>query len=533
MSDKALIVTLLVPTLSEQGDDQGPMAGGIGTGCAVGPDLILTSRHVVRPSRRNPAHPIRVRWHPQRHDADGGWRDLHKDDAEAIRWCGDGALDAALLLAPRPPALEDLPPYRVAARRPKDNEPWAGRGYPRSHRGEDREPGDFVGKVMSAGASDPLFSLASELRTGERQQAWSGASGMAAVVDGDLVLGVVQAVPDRFDNRELKAVPAALLRADEGFCRALGLTPRPDLIARARALMVQALGASMPAVERLLQALVPGCRPASDCLDALADKALAMPLKALVEQALKAREQLRREQLHEAAAVVAEFIQALLPAAADAAKVDGLGDPAQWSSAALIRLEAHSPTMTEILMAAADRRSAVFRPLAEPNRNPVGEGLLGQVFAGAEVGRDRDGRQRTRDLAAGLGLLFEAVVDDRLDEAFFNHLRGILPPEYWDAPEAPEERRDWEQDLVDEINQALRGQAIRRMPYEGSFTYYLLAESPPRLTDAQRARRDAILARIRQRFPAIAVVCIEPRPGGALKELRPFGNLRELLYSPD
>lgn len=124
MSDKDLIVTILVPTRPDEPDKVGPMHGVIGTGCVVGADLILTSRHVLDVGdRRNRDFPIRVRWYALRDDDpdnSAGWRDLDADDEQAIVWPDDPGLDAALLRCPRPvhDRLQGLAPYFICTEPP-------------------------------------------------------------------------------------------------------------------------------------------------------------------------------------------------------------------------------------------------------------------------------------------------------------------------------------------------------------------------------------------------------------------------------
>ena len=98
----------------------------------------------------------------------------------------------------------------------------AGAGFPVSHGQDECLYGDFVGEVMSCGSSDPTFSVSSELTTATCQEDWSGASGMPVIV-GRTVLGIIKSVPDRLDNRELHAVPAARIRADPDIAEGPGV----------------------------------------------------------------------------------------------------------------------------------------------------------------------------------------------------------------------------------------------------------------------------------------------------------------------
>jgi V8-like Glu-specific endopeptidase len=73
MGWKNAIVALYVPTEEN---------GVYGTAFAVGDDILLTARHVVRPERRNTTKRIRVKWwHSAIDKADTqGWEEAALDD---------------------------------------------------------------------------------------------------------------------------------------------------------------------------------------------------------------------------------------------------------------------------------------------------------------------------------------------------------------------------------------------------------------------------------------------------------------------
>jgi hypothetical protein len=529
--DKALIVTVLVPTRDPKRSSNGLWHGAIGTGCALENDLILTARHLVQQPNRNPDHPIKVRWYALRDQiANSGWVDLDPDDAKAIRWTGEDDLDAALLNCPRPELLRDIPAYRLAADPPERLPAWESRGFPRASAVNAKaEPGDFHGKVMSmSGIGDRLLSLSSELKAGNAQQDWSGASGMPVLV-GDTIVGIVKEVSAKYDNRLLHAVPTCLLRAQPAFIEAVGTNPA-ELFDQARALMLRALAQSDSATNALARRLVPGCGSLEPCRQALAERALRLPLDQLVDTALEVKTALQAKGDERGVRTLIDFVQAILPTGTDPAQVLPLGafDPA--AGCALIALKAHSPTLIELLMAAADRRGAWFRTLDNDREHPVGHGLVGHVL---EHGRDPTGAQRLRDLTTELVALFEAELTDNLDQALFGHLKCIAPDD-WQNPDpdlTPEERAAFDQDLVEEINKRLRDRARRHQADGGRFTYYLLVDTPKTLSDQERERRDTVLLRIAQRFPYLAVLCGAPRPKLPLRELTPFGRLHSLLYT--
>ncbi|GAB0150499.1 hypothetical protein McPS_32410 [Marichromatium sp. PS1] len=528
--DKALIVTILVPTRSDNPSKDGPWDGAVGTGCVVGEDLILTARHVVSPPERNPEHPIRIRWYGQCTDDDpfSGWVELEEDD-KAIRWTGKGDLDAALLVCPRHEALRDMRVYRVAISRPPALACWESRGFPQaSVVGDESGHGDFCGSVLSMGWEDPFFSVKSDLPAGEEARHWSGASGMPILV-GERIVGIVQAVPDHFGNQLLRAVPTFRMLEDSTFCAEMGFAALPDLCTRARNLMIDALGKSDEAVNGLKARLAPECGNLKACREELANRVLELPLREVVDTARGVQSELRSKGKESAANVVARFVEALLPTGADPAELGKIRPAQPGTESALIRLDAHSPTLVEILMAAADGRETLFRPLHDRRTFPLGKACVGRV---PEGGRDPGGDQRLQDITTELLALCEFAFSDDLDRAVFGHLKCILPQDWQVEPKGltDQEREAFEKGLVRKINDELDDLAIDHRVDGCSFTYYLVVETPASLTDAEQARRDETLGKIKARFPQIAILCTAPKPNLPWDELEPFGNLRALLY---
>ena len=540
--DKDLIVAILVPTKAKGSAGDDPWEGSIGTGCAVGDDLILTARHVVRPAQRNAACPIRVRWYALRHDDDPqpAWYPLDGSDEEVICWVGEGDLDAALLRCPRPPELRGMRPFRIPASRPPGTAVWESRGFPAAgHTGSRSRHGDFIGNVMSMGSRDRVFSVTSDLASGDKREDWSGASGMPVLI-GDAIVGVVKAVPAKsddgrvmYENRLLHAVPSSLLRADRAFCDLLGDTSLPDLIDQARKLILDVLCDCPTAQEALKARLAPECGSAAACGEAIAQVALSgeLPLKALVDRAIEARYELRRNGDEAGADCIARFVGALLPVGSAPEEVEKITSSGSSAATTLIWLDAHSPTLVEILMAAADRRAAHFRTLQDRRAHPFGQGCLANV---PEGGRDPAGVQRLHDITTDLVQMFEGSFCDDLDRAILGHLKCVLPDD-WQTPAADlsdAERAEFECDVIEQINEELHYRALALTGDPERFSYYMIIETPAALSDKERERRDAVLARIKQRFPRIAVLCTAPRPRLPRRELEPFGNLRNLLYTP-
>lgn len=228
--------------------------------------------------------------------------------------------------------------------------------------------------------------------------------------------------------------------------------------------------------------------------------------------------------------MIADFALAVMPVAAEPFEIEKVSSPA--GNFTLIRLDAHSPTLAEIIMAGADRRGARFRVLRDRKAHPRGEGCLAALLP--EGGRDKQGLQRERDFTTDILQIFESAFDDSLEDSFFGHLKCVLP-EDWQNPGADltdEERRRFDAGLVRKIREELRELARGRAGGSGRFTYYVVSEIPPNLSPPERERREGILRRLKARFPEIVFLCMAPKPKEPWEELEPYGNLRSLLYTP-
>jgi hypothetical protein len=127
--ERSLLVRIFVPTRDDRGGDGRGEVGVTGTGYPVGPDLVLTARHVIAPPDRDRNYPIEVLWyyHPEA-GPDEGWYKLPKDD-DCVVWRSAGNLDAALLRSPRPPGVRGC--GFVSREQSRDGE-WSSMGFPRA-----------------------------------------------------------------------------------------------------------------------------------------------------------------------------------------------------------------------------------------------------------------------------------------------------------------------------------------------------------------------------------------------------------------
>jgi hypothetical protein len=218
--DKSLLVEIFVPTLDDAGSDGDGKVGAVGTGYPVGPDLILTARHVTEPPDRHDKYPIALRWHD--YPAAGpaaGWFNLAEAD---VIWKGPGELDAALLRCRRPPEAHAY--YGIlSAEAPRQNTQWYSAGFPRAARRDSiRRPANFAGSVHDMSPNWAYF----EARTDDApsvEDDWKGASGMpVCAVGSQKILGVAVEVPRFFGSRKLHVIPAKKLLDDPDFRKKIG-----------------------------------------------------------------------------------------------------------------------------------------------------------------------------------------------------------------------------------------------------------------------------------------------------------------------
>ncbi len=514
--DKDLTVAIFVPTTDEQGNRRASNQGEIGTGYPVGPDLILTARHVVDPDHRDDQFPLQVRWHCDynRDVPRAGWRELPSD---ALLWRGSGELDAALLRCPWPEKVRDRRWGYLVDRLPGDDANWNSRGYPRATRYEDaREPADFGGTTHSAGKDDPSFAI---IETAEPDTAtgWEGVSGMPVFVDGG-ILGIVKSVPPRFKAQRLDAIPAHRLLKDPDFCRHVGYDAGKELLESYRALILKELKKSDTACRELARKLGMGCEEC-ECREKLTKRILEdTPLEELFHLALQVQDELNEQQQPEAAQVVARLVRSVMPALMDHQLVNlarnSRGDPENC----IIFLPAYLHTMAEILMAGVDRRRAKFRAMKAGEDWPHGEYLLPQM---PEPGRNAGGSQTLRDWDTEFIDRFEVDDTGGFEKIFHQYMqhRFVGSDVRRDRRTVPPEK------LRAYIRNKLRIESERRQA-----TYYYVVTLPDELRT--RGLWLSLIKALKKEYPHVVFLELSSNADLLLEEQQRYELLLVLLTPP-
>lgn len=209
---KDLLVCICTPT---SGDDQGVY----GTAVPIGPGLLLTARHVVRPSALDPPRQrhsekaILIRWWYAQDPAFSDFVALPTDD-DVIVW-ESSELDVVLLSVPHPKDEVGRGKCRLLCCRPEDGKRWYSEGFPKVYAFDgERRPQSCGGAVYSKSDQEDIFEITADDL--EQEGDWAGASGMPVMVEGK-VLGVVLQVPSGMRGARLHAAPVWKLLEDRSF----------------------------------------------------------------------------------------------------------------------------------------------------------------------------------------------------------------------------------------------------------------------------------------------------------------------------
>ncbi|MFF4642085.1 trypsin-like serine protease [Streptomyces sp. NPDC001389] len=203
--------------------------GGCGSGTLIAPGLVLTALHVVteadgRPPELGGRIRVRVLRNRQQHSVE-------------VVWVGDRDLDAVLLRGDPHRLGRDLAPVRwgeLTCSSPKVDAECSAVGFPRAARfGAVHDSRLVLGHVspatgLNAAKYDVDVSNAVP-DDADGGSGWSGLSG-AGLFCNEILIGLVEAVPDLWRGRTLWALPVRRLLALEDFKTALtafaGISPQ-------------------------------------------------------------------------------------------------------------------------------------------------------------------------------------------------------------------------------------------------------------------------------------------------------------------
>lgn len=294
----------------------------------------------------------------------------------------------------------------------------------------------------------------------------------------------------------------------------------PDLRKTAQDLIVVILQQSDTATRRLAARFGLDDGRIVECRQLVAEKALDKSPDELFKIALYEQKALLDDRDELGSSTIAQLVLAILPVRHESDDIENMRAH-RLETGKLVELHASHKTIAELIMARADGRPAAYVRPNDLNEFTGGKACLARV---PEGGRDPSGKQFQRDFTDDLMGTFESFIDVQFENKFSDYLRRKL--------KIPKDSSDDDEDLDVWINDTLRMNAewqARKFQATGSgFTYYFLIETPHGLTDTARDGQNAVLLRLKARFPEIAFLRLAPF---SRKELLPYSQLRALLYA--
>jgi hypothetical protein len=254
------LVCLHVPTFEQSGADGRGSVGEIGTGYQITDDLIVTSRHVVRPEGRQIKYPISFLWAFGPDGKKGVWapdqRTEEKDKTkDPVVWESE-KLDVALLGQKAPDWLmkDDRKAY-LSRNPPRGLEKWSARGFPIIKRDAPwLDSVELDGKMSALPDGEVFFDLTEESGF-PSDEYWHGASGTPVCRGAtEEIVGILNVTRNRTGGHRLRATATCRLFSDPEFAAHFR---RPDDEARRRECaeaVAKALGKSAFTVRKIATA---------------------------------------------------------------------------------------------------------------------------------------------------------------------------------------------------------------------------------------------------------------------------------------
>ena len=489
----------------------------VGTGVPIREGLVLTARHVVCPEVAEP-RPVRLRfWHAREREFApdpaqnfNGFVDALVDRSgddhsqRGVVWSSP-RLDVALVRSPHPPSIGHA---TIGSREPFDDAEWRCEAFPHAAWEDGApEPVRLTGKSHSRFPGTARFQIDANIAmrftsdaTAHVAEGWGGASGAPLFVNGQ-VMGILLTRKPNGEAKILDGVPIVDCLDEPEFCALLGLGEEsPDPYGAA---LLAALATVSPILRiRLVQAF--------GLEDNASDADLGKALRAeAFERGLEILGAVRRGANRQEDALMGQIALRYAACKCYPPQVAALRKALFEPRSEIDSCASGSRMGAEFLMAAAESRLPEFRiDGTRAAALPPGRYALPQL---PETGFSPDTREHVADIEARIG------ADLLHTEIWLEDTMGPVCDFPVNSPQTIGFRR---QILQQEL--AFRAAPERRKP-----SYYFTEVDPGRERIAERAALQARIDAVRENFPQIGAVYIQPHL--APQEFARFRPLQEML----
>ncbi|HME85070.1 MAG TPA: hypothetical protein VKG91_11105 [Roseiarcus sp.] len=493
----------------------------MGTGYQITDDLIVTSRHVVRPQNRQDAYRISYAWAFGPEGKKGVWTPGEED--QSVVWENE-KLDVALLRQKAPDWLmKDERPAIISHNPPRGLEKWTARGFPIFGRNEPwKESLGLDGTMSALPDGEDLFDLTEG--SGFPDDAyWHGASGTPVCRGAtEEIVGILNVTWNRAGGRRLRATPTCRLFADPTFAAFFGSPQAEARRAECAAAVAKALDKSDLALRMIAAAFDLDANASSfetaKRLTGFGDVAAITGKLRDVHDKLKgdlaAAGKDGAPLSSEARAAIEAAAQWLVPFLCEGhLDIHALRDQVH-GAARIVDLPCAITSIAEIYIAAIEQRTTAFWPREGeadwpqgkrhlPWREPPFEGMV-------QLAKDRTAIHEMfgEKLAVGVVSLYEARV--RLDDFMIKNLAYAVG-----MPKDPKARKRF-------AARELENQA------KGKFRRYLVCRIP--MDDwARRAAIEDALTDIARDYPALIIARLYEGGGAPDPRDLEFWDFKDLL----